>query len=180
MGLSKEEMTALARDEFVADALAKYEAPLVGYATGIVRDHERARDVVQDTFIRLYQQDIEKVSKGLKTWLYTVCRNRALDVLRKEGRAILTDEEGFAKWEAEGLSPRAMTDLDERVRQVTDCLDKLSANQREVIRLKFQQGMSYKEISNVTGLTTGNVGFLIHTGLKRMRTLLPEDLLEDI
>ena len=81
MGLSKEEMTALAKDEFVADALAKYEAPLIGYATGIVRDHERARDVVQDTFIRLYKQDIEKVQKGLKTWLYTVCRNRALDVL---------------------------------------------------------------------------------------------------
>ncbi|MGJ8726296.1 MAG: RNA polymerase sigma factor [Roseibacillus sp.] len=173
-------MTALARDEFVADALAKYEAPLVGYATGIVRDHERARDVVQDTFIRLYQQDIEKVRKGLKTWLYTVCRNRALDVLRKEGRAVVTDEEGFSKWEAEGLSPRAMTDLDERVRQVTDCLDKLSANQREVIRLKFQQGMSYKEISAVTGLTSGNVGFLIHTGLKRMRSLLPDDLLENI
>jgi RNA polymerase sigma-70 factor (ECF subfamily) len=180
MGLSKEEMTALARDEFVADALAKYEAPLVGYATGIVRDHERARDVVQDTFIRLYKQDIEKVRKGLKTWLYTVCRNRALDVLRKEGRAIVTDEEGFSKWEAEGLSPRAMTDLEERVRQVTNCLDKLSANQREVIRLKFQQGMSYKEISEVTGLSSGNVGFLIHTGLKRMRSLLPDDLLEDI
>ena len=180
MGLSKEEMTALARDEFVADALAKYEAPLVGYATGIVRDHERARDVVQDTFIRLYQQDIEKVRKGLKTWLYTVCRNRALDVLRKEGRAVVTAEEGFAKWEAEGLSPRAMTDLDERVQQVTRCLDKLSANQREVIRLKFQQGMSYKEISEVTGLSSGNVGFLIHTGLKRMRSLLPDDLLETI
>lgn len=173
-------MTALARDEFVADALAKYEAPLVGYATGIVRDHERARDVVQDTFIRLYQQDIEKVRKGLKTWLYTVCRNRALDVLRKEGRVIVTDEDGFAKWEAEGLSPRAMTDLEERVDQVTACLDKLSANQREVIRLKFQQGMSYKEISKVTGLTSGNVGFLIHTGLKRMRSLLPDDLLENI
>ncbi len=180
MGQSKEEMSALARDEFVADALAKYEAPLVGYATGIVRDHERARDVVQDTFIRLYQQDIEKVRKGLKTWLYTVCRNRALDVLRKEGRAVVTDEEGFARWEAEGLSPRAMTDLEERIRQVTNCLDKLSANQREVIRLKFQQGMSYKEISKVTGLTSGNVGFLIHTGLKRMRSLLPDDLLENI
>ena len=180
MGQSKKEMTALARDEFVTEALEKYEAPLVGYATGIVRDHERARDVVQDTFIRLYQQDIEKVRKGLKTWLYTVCRNRALDVLRKEGRAVVTDEDGFAKWEAEGLSPRAMTDLDERVKQVTNCLDKLSANQREVIRLKFQQGMSYKEISAVTGLTNGNVGFLIHTGLKRMRSLLPDDLLEQI
>ena len=92
----------------------------------------------------------------------------------------MTDDEGFAKWEAEGLSPRAMTDLDERVKQVTACLDKLSANQREVIRLKFQQGMSYKEISEVTGLSSGNVGFLIHTGLKRMRSLLPDDLLENI
>ena len=180
MGQSKPEMTTLARDEFVADALAKYEAPLIGYATGIVRDHERARDVVQDTFIRLYKQDIEKVNKGLKTWLYTVCRNRAFDVLRKEGRAVVTEESGFAKWEAEELSPRAMTDLQERVDQVTACLDKLSANQREVIRLKFQQGMSYKEISKVTGLSSGNVGFLIHTGLKRMRSLLPQDLLENI
>ena len=93
---------------------------------------------------------------------------------------MVTAEEGFAKWEAEGLSPRAMTDLEERVKQVTNCLDKLSANQREVIRLKFQQGMSYKEISEVTGLTSGNVGFLIHTGLKRMRSLLPDDLLETI
>lgn len=180
MGQSKKEMTALARDEFVAEALAKYEAPLIGYATGIVRDHERARDVVQDTFIRLYQQDIEKVRKGLKTWLYTVCRNRALDVLRKEGRAVVTEEAGFAKWEAEGPSPHAMTDMDERLRQVAECLDKLSDNQREVVRLKFQEGMSYKEISEVTGLTSGNVGFLIHSGLKRMRALLPDDLLEDI
>ncbi|MBK1835580.1 RNA polymerase sigma factor [Roseibacillus ishigakijimensis] len=173
-------MTALTRDEFVADALAKYESSLIGYAAGIVRDQERARDVVQDTFIRLYKQDIEKVRKGLKTWLYTVCRNRALDVLRKEGRAIVTDEEGFARCEAEGLSPRALTDWDERFRMVLDCLDKLSDNQQEVLRLKFQQGMSYKEISAVTGLTTGNVGFLIHTGLKRMRSLLPDDLLESI
>lgn len=180
MGSQKKEMTALARDEFVAEALAKYEAPLVGYAAGIVRDQERARDVVQDTFIRLYAQDIEKVRKGLKTWLYTVCRNRALDVLRKEGRAVVMDEEGFSKWEAEGLSPRAMADLDERIVQVTDCLEKLSANQQEVIRLKFQQGMSYKEICTVTGLSMGNVGFLIHTGLKRMRSLLPDDLLEEI
>ena len=176
----KEDMTALARDEFVAEALARYEAPLIGYATGIVRDHERARDVVQDTFIRLHQQEIEKVRKGLKTWLYTVCRNRALDVLRKESRAVVTDDEAFAKWEASGLSPRAMTDMEERVRQVTESLERLSANQREVIRLKFQQGMSYKEISKVTGLSSGNVGFLIHTGLKRMRSFLPSDLLEDL
>ncbi|MDP0490264.1 MAG: sigma-70 family RNA polymerase sigma factor [Verrucomicrobiota bacterium JB023] len=173
-------MSAIARDEFVARALDRYEAPLIGYAAGIVRDPERARDVVQDTFIRLYQQDIEKVRKGLKTWLYTVCRNRALDVLRKEGRAVVSDEEKFAHYEAEGLSPRAVADKEERLVQVVECLDRLSANQREVIQLKFQQGLSYKEIEKVTGLTSGNIGFLIHTGLKRMRSLLPADLLENL
>jgi RNA polymerase sigma-70 factor (ECF subfamily) len=55
-------------------------------------------------------------------------------------------------------------------------LDRLSPNQREVILLKFQQGLSYQEITDVTGLTSGNIGFLIHTGLKRLRDLLPDDL----
>ena len=59
------------REQFVEQALAQYEGPLIGYALGIVHDLERARDVVQDTFIRLYQQDREKVQRGLKTWLFT-------------------------------------------------------------------------------------------------------------
>jgi RNA polymerase sigma-70 factor (ECF subfamily) len=66
------------------------------------------------------------------------------------------------------------------VAQVTKALDRLSENQREVIRLKFQQGLSYKEISEVTGLSSGNVGFLLHTGLKRLRSFLPDDLLENL
>ena len=47
-------------------------------------------------------------------------------------------------------------------------------NQKEVVLLKFQQGMSYKEIQKVTGLKQGNIGFLIHTGLKRMREWMPD------
>jgi DNA-directed RNA polymerase specialized sigma24 family protein len=74
------------REDFVKQALVDFESPLIGYATTFLHDAERARDVVQDTFIRLYQQDIDKVSGGLKAWLFTVCRNRALDVIRKEKR----------------------------------------------------------------------------------------------
>lgn len=167
------------REEFVEQALAQYEGPLIGYALGIVHDLDRARDVVQDTFIRLYQQDREKVSRGLKTWLFTVCRNRALDVLRKEKRMVALEDEKAARLEGPTVPPDRATDWDERVSQVMNALDRLSDNQREVIRLKFQQGLSYKEISEATGLTTGNVGFLLHTGLKRLRSMLPDDLLEN-
>ena len=167
------------REQFVEQALAQYEGPLIGYALGIVHDLERARDVVQDTFIRLYQQDREKVQRGLKTWLFTVCRNRALDILRKEKRMVALEDEKAARIESKAVAPDRAADWVERVAQVMNALDRLSDNQREVIRLKFQQGLSYNEISEATGLTSGNVGFLLHTGLKRLRSMLPEDLLDN-
>jgi len=167
-------------DEFVRKALAEYESPLIGYAVGFLHDVERARDVVQDTFIRLYQQDAEKIRHGLKTWLFTVCRNRALDVLRKEKRIVGLEEEEFARVPAARRDPSERADIQERVGQVHEALSRLSENQREVILLKFEQGLSYQEINEVTGLSTGNVGFLLHAGLKRLRSILPEDLVQNL
>lgn len=169
-----------AREEFVKEALIKYESPLIGYAVGFLHDVERARDVVQDTFIRLYQQDIEKIRHGLKTWLFTVCRNRALDVIRKEKRVVGLDEQEMVRLPSSRRNPAESADLQERVGQVHQALSRLSENQREVILLKFEQGLSYQEISEVTGLTTGNVGFLLHNGLKRLRTFLPDDLVRNL
>lgn len=168
------------QDKFVREALRQFESPLIGYAVTILHDVERARDVVQDTFIRLYHQDIEKVRGGLKSWLFTVCRNRALDVIRKERRVVALEEEEMAKVPSTRRTPAERTDLNERVMQVRDALERLSKNQREVILLKFEQGLSYQEISEVTKLTSSNIGFLIHGGLKRLRSILPDDLLQNL
>ncbi len=168
------------QEDFVKQALADYESPLIGYAVSFLHDVDRAKDVVQDTFIRLYQQDVEKVSGGLKTWLFTVCRNRALDVIRKEKRIVSFEDEKFARVPSTRRTPAERIDLEERVMQLREALTRLSDNQREVILLKFEQGLSYEEISGVTNLSSSNVGFLLHTGLKRLRTLLPEDLLQNL
>lgn len=166
------------REQFVERALAEYESPLVGYAYGFVHDVERARDIVQDTFIRLCQQDVAKVKDGLKTWLFTVCRNRALDVLRKDSRLTELDEKVLLSKESETLPPDRSLDQAERLDQVMRYLGRLPENQQTVILMKFRDGCSYQEISESTGLSSGNVGFLIHTGLKRLRELLPSDLLD--
>jgi len=62
-------------------------------------------------------------------------------------------------------------DLDERrtVSQILQVVDTLPKNQREVIYLKFQSDLSYKEISEVTKLSVGNVGFLIHSAVRAIR-----------
>ena len=57
----------------------------------------------------------------------------------------------------------------ERESQVLACLSKLPDNQQEVIRLKFQDGLSYKEISEITGNSVSHVGVLIHNGVKKLR-----------
>jgi len=164
------------REKFVEQAMLDYESPLIGYAANILNDLDLARDVVQDTFVRLCHQDPAKVQDHLKSWLFTVCRNRALDLLRKEKRSQPLEQDRWEKVPGAGLQPDEQADQQERLSQLTVYLDRLTPNQREVITLKFQQGLSYQDIQTITGLTTGNIGFLIHTGLKRLREILPDDL----
>ncbi len=153
-----------------------YESPLIAYANSLLRDPDRARDAVQDTFIRLCRQDIAKVEANLKSWLFTVCRNRALDMLRKDKRIQPLDDIRWKKIAGPGLQPDEHAQQQERFSRLMELLKRLPENQSEVILLKFQQGLSYQEIQRITGLTTGNIGFLIHTGLHRLRTILPDDL----
>jgi len=162
--------------ELVERAISEYESPLIGYAKTIVHDLDRARDVVQDTFIRLYQQDAGKVSDGLKSWLFTVCRNRALDVLRKDKRLVAMEDDVLVSRASGDPSPYEAAANHERVTLVKSYISRLPENQATAILLKFEKGYSYQEISAETGLSQGNVGFLIHTGMKRLRSILPDEL----
>jgi len=163
------------QEQFIEWALKEYERPLIGYAQGFVHDWERARDVVQDTFIRLCQQDVAKVRDGVKTWLFTVCRNRALDILRKDSRLVAMDEKKLLKIPGNTVTAATLMEKEEVHNRLDAYLQRLTPNQREVIVLKFQQGLSYEEISRVTGLTPGNVGFLLHHALKRLREWIPRE-----
>lgn len=161
-------------EKFIEQAVTEYESSLIGYARTYLYDLDRARDVVQDTFIRLCKQDPEKVRVHLKSWLFTVCRNRCLDVLRKDKRIEPLDDIGWQKIASDEHSASENAESGDEHLDVMRYMDRLSDNQREVILLKFQQGLSYEEIHRVTGLTTGNIGFLIHAGLKRLRGWMME------
>ena len=154
--------------DWIASVLEEYERPLTRYAAHILGDVERAREVVQDTFLKLCRQNRSRLRDHLAQWLYLVCRNRALDVLRKEKRMTALGEAQF-NLPAQGPGISSVMERDEQVADVMGILGTLPANQQEVIRLKFQGELSYQEISQVTKLSVSNVGFLIHTGLKTIR-----------
>jgi len=160
---------------WIHDALAEYEGPLLRYAGRLSNgDMERARDAVQDTFIRLCRQERAKVEDHVAAWLYRVCRNRVLELRRKEDRMTPLDDRRLAVSAADTPDPAAQAQQHDSVAAVMDLLEHLSPNQQEVVRLKFQDELSYKQISSVTGLTVSNVGFLLHTALRRLRSGLQQ------
>lgn len=164
--------SAETREEFIRTALERHEAPLIRYALGFTGHLETAREVVQDTFLRLCEQPSGSLDGHLTQWLFTVCRNRALDVQRKSQRMTICTETTEAELDrraAAAPTPADHAATRERAATALELLADLPPNQREVVRLKFQQQLSYQEIAVVTSLTVGNVGFLLYTALRTLR-----------
>jgi RNA polymerase sigma-70 factor (ECF subfamily) len=148
--------------------LGRLGAPLLRYATRITGDAERGRDVVQDTYLRLWETDGVRLDGPVRDWLFKVCHNRAVDVRRRERhlRPVGTSEETSAR----GLEPVAERRHD--LARVLEVAQSLPDRQQKVLRLRFGRGLSYREIAEETGLTSTHVGYLIHVAIRTIRSHL--------
>ncbi len=165
------ETSNLSDEAWLSLVFQEFQRPLLGYATHLMGDADRAGDVVQDTFVRLCTQPRDQIESHVRQWLYAVCRNRALDVLKKENRMKTLDDHAASPTSPEG-DPQRVAERRDTADQADSLMDGLPARQQEVIRLKVEGGLSYQEISRLTGLSISNVGYLLHTGLKSIRTRL--------
>lgn len=150
----------------------RHEAALLRFAAALVGD-ALAPDVVQDTFLRLVAARREEVEDRLAGWLFTVCRNRALELKRGPARRTKVLDEGEEMMSTEPTAAEVLEAHDEQSR-VTRLLGELPERHREVVALRFSGGLSYREIAGVTGLTETNVGFILHTALKTLKKRLAE------
>jgi len=152
----------------VEELLRRFEVPLIQYATRITGNREMARDVVQETFIK-FQRNGAVAPERTATWLFTVCRNGALNVCRKEKRIMYLDEELIESREDGQPMPFERIEQREASGFLMQILATLPARQQEVLQLKFQNDLSYQEIAEITKTTANSVGVLIHTALKTLR-----------
>ena len=70
--------------------------------------------------------------------------------------------------------PANISERNEDKAGILKALSSLNRKEQEVVRLKFLHELSYKEIAELTGLKTGNVGFILHSSLEKMRQILQE------
>jgi len=155
------------------DAIARYHRPLVAYALSRTGNLERARDAAQDTLLRLCQQSAEQLEREilprLAPWLFTVCRNRVIDLHRKERRMTATDTQQMDQAMPSQNSPADDVEAHDQQDQLLSLVAALPGQQREVVQLRFQGGLAYKEIAEVTGHSTSHVGVLLHEAIKQLR-----------
>ena len=159
---------------WIRDAIKQHEGSLLRYAQHFVHDFETARDVVQDTFLQLCRQNDDQIKSRVAQWLFTVCRNRAIDICRKEGRMKTAHEDFLADHSDSQADPTSGVEKQEAAEGLMQQISKLPRKQQEVLRLKFHAGLSYQEIADVTGLTRTNVGFILHKAIAKLRQRLTQ------
>jgi RNA polymerase sigma factor (sigma-70 family) len=173
---AKAGLTPVGDSTWLSEVIERFEGPLVRYAARISGDLERGRDVVQETFLRFCREPTVAAGDYLPQWLFTVCRRLALDVRRKETR-MNTKRDAAAVCELPARTgSESGIEHAEQAGQVVQWIDALPANQQEVVRLKFQEGMSYKAIAAITGHSVSNVGYLLHTAVTTLRKRMNADL----
>jgi RNA polymerase sigma factor (sigma-70 family) len=158
------------RLERIRRAIEDHQGRLIGFAWRITGDLESARDVVQDTFLRLCRQDLDAIDH-LPAFLFRVCRNRALDVRKKE-RPMRPLPDTADPPDVDAADPHEQLEQTDGTRRILAALSGLPAAQQEALRLRFQEELSYRQISAVTGHSVSHVGVLIHDGVRTIRRRL--------
>lgn len=154
----------------VIRAQREHEAALRRYAKRLLRDEARAHDVVQESLLALGRQtegERTALRPRLAAWLFTVCRRKALNIIRADKRlSPLEDAPPVVSSEA---GPVSMMVRGEDRGRLLALVARLPERQREVLRLRYHEGLSYQEISDKTGCSVSHVGVLLHNALQALR-----------
>jgi len=162
--------------ETIEELFSALESPLLAYALRYTGARAAAEDVVQEAFMKLHAQ-FDQVEKP-RPWLYRTVHNLALNQRRAAGKTVslepAPDSETSSPAEPadSALPPDAQMLRLEGIGLVRISLAALDERSRELVRLKFNDELSYNDIAKRTGLTPGNVGFILHHALKTIASEL--------
>lgn len=143
------------------------EAPLLRYAFSLTGRRAVAEEIVQEVFLQLHTRwgDIDSP----RAWLFRCVRNRAYDYNRDNRREILdSDDREVQSPDAEGEPPEDMLLRMEAIGALRRIMEELDKTDRQLVELKYFEGLKYREISARTGLSISNVGYRLHHILKEL------------
>lgn len=147
-----------------------YDA-LVLYAAQYLKDKYKAEDIVQEFFVRLWEDDylLRVPEKGLASYLFTSVRNACLTSLNKKD--ILSHSEDLTEVD---IPVEAFTVDDERINLILQEIEKLPERNKQVIECIMLKGLKYKEAAEQMHISVNTVKFLLKEATRRLRMRLNE------
>jgi RNA polymerase sigma-70 factor (ECF subfamily) len=163
------------------ELVARYATPAVNFIFRFVRDRALAEDLAQEGFLRVYQR-LSTYDPGRKfsSWFFQVLRNITIDHLRinrlKTASLDELAEEGNERAAAdrESASPEDLAGQGELASAMSVALSRIRPEYREVVVLRYQEGLTHPEIAEILGLPSGTVKTYLHRARKELAVILSE------
>lgn len=167
---------------FIVD---RYEGKLRRYIVRLGIKNEDQLDVLQEVFIKAYK-NLNSFDKDLSfsAWIYRIAHNEAINWYRKlkvrpEGNLVIDSDEvlNFIKETTE--TPDEIFDKDLDAKILNQALSEIKEKYREVLILRFFEGLEYEEISDILKIPVGSVGTLLYRGKKQLKSVLKDKILRN-
>lgn len=156
--------------------MARHEGALLRYVARVLGgDYDAAQDVVQDTFIRFLRKFRHEFRDEVwvSNWLYRVAHNRAIDHVRAKKRRTDLHERHAERSEVTTPPDRGTGfRVSDEAAKAAAMLEMIDVRERQLVILKIYEEKSYREISDITGLSAGNVGYILHHAMKKLAAAL--------
>lgn len=155
------------KDQFQNQVLV-HKDQMYRLAQRILRNEEDAKDIVQDSFVKLWsKRKVLGNIKSIKSFTLTMVRNACIDHIRKHKPE--TDKEQQINSKSDFQNPEKQLEVSDQLSKVKTIINQLSEQQREVIQLREIEGLEYHEISEITGLSSNNLRVIISRARKEIK-----------
>jgi RNA polymerase sigma factor (sigma-70 family) len=157
----------------ISEIFKEHESCLLRYAGRLLGDMESARDIVQEAFLRLVKYEEKKsleTIENVRAWLYRTTRNLCYDTFRsaKNRLEITIETERIDRIADHASTPDANLAKEDDMQLIRKQINALEPRAREIVVLKLEHERSYKEIADIMGLTSTNVGFILHKAMQKI------------
>ena len=153
-----------------------YLQRLVQYAYRRLGNLHDAEDVVQDVFVRVYAQRVERANVSpVAPYLYRMAANACTDLLRKRSRSHVSMDRIDVKNMANGENAATVSTALEEIRRAEDLLHRLPKKQAEAIRLRVFEGLRVNQIADVLDCSANTVSSRLRYGFRKLRRIVSKE-----
>ncbi len=156
--------------------LADYQRPLYSLVRSIVLNHDDADDVLQNTFIKVFQnlRNFKGESK-LFSWMYRIATNEAISFINQKAKKHGTTTEAIQSKIVENLHSDTYFDGDELQIKLQKAIVRLPEKQQLVFKMKYFEDLKYEEISEILGTSVGGLKASYHHAVKKIEDYMAAD-----